>query len=393
MREKTVAFVKILLISLLPTLLVWAPFYFRMPQFWSIPLPSDGIQTIAANYDGPLYIVVAKTFYNTQLIQSTFSFPLPLEYYAAHFPLYPALIWIAGSTLNFLFGNTFGFPWGMLLVTLLSSIVTIAYFRAYIADFVSKENVLFVTFLFAIFPARWLIARSTGTPEPLFMGAILASIFHFNKRQYARAGLWGAVAQLTKSPGILLFAAYALYIGLVQFRRAATTSPLRWLKTFPWGTYPILLMPVALLGIFWLYGNTFNDYLAYFHSGDNIHLLFPPFQIFDYSQSWVGTHWLEEIVFIYLLAGFGVVKMFKMKMGMAAWFSLVFLTSIIFVSHRDIVRYSLPILPFLYAAYSETITKKEFKYVVGLIVLPIYLFSLSYIANNIMPIADWGPLL
>jgi hypothetical protein len=152
-------------------------------------------------------------------------------------------------------------------------------------------------------------------------------------------------------------------------------------------------MPVALLGIFWLYGNTFNDYLAYFHSGDNIHLLFPPFQIFDYSQSWVGTHWLEEIVFIYLLAGFGVVKMFKMKMGMAAWFSLVFLTSIIFVSHRDIVRYSLPILPFLYAAYSETITKKEFKYVVGLIVLPIYLFSLSYIANNIMPIADWGPLL
>lgn len=383
----------ILLISLVPTLLVWAPFYFRMGEFWSIPLPAGGMQVIAANFDGPLYIVVAKTFYNSLAIQSNFSFPLPVEYYAAHFPLYPLLIWGFGSLLNLSFGSVFGFPWGMLLVTLFSSAVTIYYFMRYIADFVDREDVIFITMLFAVFPARWLIARSTGTPEPLFVGAVLASIFHFNKKQYWRSGIWGVVAQLTKSPGILLFVGYGLYLIIPKLRKAATQPFVRWIKTLEWRAYPVVLIPLSLLGVFAYYGRAFGDYLAYFHSGDNIHLLFPPFQIFDYSQAWVGTHWLEEITLIYLIAGLGVVYMFKKNMGAAAWFSLVFMTSVVFVSHRDVMRYALPILPYLYAAFAPVIVKKEFKYVAALLVLPIYLFSLAYISNNVMPISDWGPLL
>ncbi len=393
MRTRLSHFLKIVVISLIPTLLVWLPFILRLPEFWNIPLPTGGMQVIAANYDGPLYIVVAKSFYSIEYIKANFSFPLPVEYYAAHFPLYPALISVFGDVLHLGFGDVFGFPWAMLLVTVLSSILCVYYFSKYIADYVSPSEVIFVAIVFALFPARWLIARSTGTPEPLFMAGILASIYHFNKKQYMRAGVWGAIAQLTKSPGILLFIGYGLYLLLPKLQRAATTSPSEWIRTLEWRSYPLLLIPLSLLGVFMFYGVRMGDYFAYFHSGDNIHLLFPPFQIFDYSQPWVGTHWLEEIVFVYLLAGLGTLYMFKKDMGAAAWFSAVFLVSIIFVSHRDIVRYSLPILPFLLASYSNVITSKEFKYVFVALILPIYLFSLSYISNNVMPISDWGPLL
>lgn len=383
----------VLVFSLVPTLALWAPFYLRIGELWSIPLPTNGMQTLAANFDGPLYLVVAKTFYNNLLIKESFSFPLPVQYYAAHFPFYPALIWVFGTTLNTLFGSAFGFPWGMLLVTLVSSVVTIYYFRAFISKYVDRKHVLWVTFLFSVFPARWLIVRSVGTPEPIFMGAILASIYHFDKKQYWLAGVWGVVAQLTKSPAILLFIAYGFQFIIPSFKNFATIRISRWVFSLNWRIYPVTLIPLALLGVFVVYSYAFDDFFAYFNSGDNIHLLFPPFQIFDYSQSWVDTHWLEEIIFVYMIGGLGVIRLFKQDRGVMAWFTLVFFSSVIFVSHRDVIRYSLPILPFLYVAFSDLLTKDEFKYVMILLAIPIYLFSLAFISNNVMPISDWGPLL
>ncbi|MEJ2441385.1 MAG: hypothetical protein P8Y06_00460, partial [Patescibacteria group bacterium] len=130
-----------------------------------------------------------------------------------------------------------------------------------------------------------------------------------------------------------------------------------------------------------------------FHSGDNIHLFFPPFQIFNYSAPWVGTFWLEEIIFVYLFAMLGLIKLVKKYGGAMAWFTGIFFISILFVSHRDLIRYSLPIIPFLLIAFQKTITKKEFKIVVLVLAIPIYLFSLAYISQNVMPISDWAPFL
>lgn len=352
------------------------------------------MQAIAANYDGPLYIVVAKSFYDLEFIKQMFSFPLPVEYYAAHFPLYPMFIWAVGSVLNLVFGSAFGFPWGMLVVTLGSAFFCIYYFSLFIGEHVERKHVLWLTFLFSIFPARWLIVRSVGSPEPLFIGAIIASIYYFDKKNYWLAGIFGAIAQLTKSPGILLFIAYFLYLTIPRFSDFATTRIVKWFNGLEWKAYPIVLIPLSLLGLFVFYGQAFGDYFAYFNSGDNIHLLFPPFQIFDYSQPWVETHWLEEILFIYLIGGLGVVGLFKEKINSSmAWFSLVFFVTILFVSHRDIMRYSLPMVPFLFVAFNRLLVKEEFKYVMVLLIIPIYLYSLAFISNNIMPISDWTPFL
>lgn len=374
----------VVLLALIPTILVWLPFLFRLPNFWTIPLPTDGMATIVANYDGPLYIVVAKTLYNSSLIQSSFSFPLPVEYYASHFPLYPLLIRLLSPIA--------GFPYSMLAVTVISSIAAMYFFYKFILDVSDKKTAISLLLVFSFFPARWLIVRSVGSPEPLFIAAIIASIFYFKKEKYLLAGIWGAIAQATKSPGALLFISYAIFI-IISFIKSLAGIKTR--KTsFNFLKYtPLLLIPLTLLVVFFGYSLSLNDFLAYFHSGDNIHLSFPPFQIFNYSASWVGTFWLEEIIFIYLLGGITVVKLLKSELDIVAIFALVFFGSLLFVSHRDLMRYSLPLIPFALLAFSETIKSKEFKYVLAVLFIPIYLFSLAYISQNVMPISDWAPFL
>lgn len=377
------------LITLIPTILLWAPFIIRLESFWGIPLPQEGTATIVANYDGPLYVVIAKTLYKREQIKSDFSFDLPTEYYASHFPLFPLLIRGLRELLPDL-----GYLYSMLTVTLISSILATYYFYKFIKDFIGKENALFASFVFTLLPARWLISHSVGSADPLFVATVLASIYHFRKKEYLIAGIWGGVAQLTKSPAILLFVAYFIYFLSHQMNKLITHDFIAWLKTFRLRQIlPIFLIPLALIGVFAFYQQVMGNFFAYFNSGDNIHLFFPPFQIFNFSQPWVGTFWLEEVILVYLFIGLGLIWLIKKKELILSIFVGIFFFSILFVSHRDVIRYALPIVPFLFAAFSETIKKPEFKYIFLLLIIPIYLFSLAYISQNVMPISDWRPFL
>ena len=123
MKVKFKDFLPILFFSLIPTLLIWLPFYLRLKTVWTIPISQNGMATIVANYDGPLFLVVAKTFYDPAAITQNFSFPLPVSYYPAHFPLFPAMIK--------LFSLITGFPYAMLTVTLLSSVLALYFFNKF----------------------------------------------------------------------------------------------------------------------------------------------------------------------------------------------------------------------------------------------------------------------
>jgi hypothetical protein len=375
----------LLALTIIPTFLIWLPFFLRIGNFWGIPLPQRGMEVVVANYDGPLYLVTAKSFYNPEIIKS-FEFSLPVEYYAAHFPLFPLLIKLGAVLL--------GFPYAMLAITVLSSFLAIYFFYKFIKDYVNEKNALWLTTIFAVFPARFLIVRSVGSPEPLFVAAIIASVYYFRKEKYLWAGVWGAIATITKSPGILLFLAYLGVILSPKIGKIATESFKKWLagveiKKF----WPLLFIPGALLLVFVVYWISLGDFLAYFHSGDNIHLFFPPFSIFNYSAPWVGTFWLEEVIFVYLFGAVTLIRMINFRERTLAWFVGIFFTSLIFVSHRDLVRYGLPIVPFAILAFSETLIKKEFKIAMLVLAIPIYLFSLSYISQNVMQISDWAPFL
>ncbi len=365
------------LFAIIPTILIWIPFFARFEKFWNMPLGNQGMATIVSNFDGPLYIVVAKTLYNPDLISKNYQFPLTNEYYSAHFPMFPILI----KT----FAPIFGHPYSMLFVTILSSVLALYFFNKHARLYLNESDSLWLTFVFAIFPARWLIVRSVGSPEPFFITAILASTYYFSNKKYWLAGLWGMLAQITKSPAILLFVAYTLQLFVSHIKNIKEFFRFKYL--------PLFLIPIGVVLVFTLYLFQTGNFWVYFKSGDNMHLFFPPFQIFNYSSSWVGTFWLEEVIFIYLIGILGIYKLYQEKLYTYFYFALTFFVPLLFVAHRDLMRYSLPLVPFLLLGFRENLIKKEFKIAIAILILPIYLYSLAFISQNAMPIANWAPFL
>jgi hypothetical protein len=388
MRSRTYDLIFLAAATIITTFLVWLPFLLRLPSFWGIKLRQDGMATIVANFDGPYYLVAAKTLYNPKEIEQNFSFPLLPIYYSAHYPLFPLLIRLTVTIFPFL-----TYPYAMILVTLVTSVLAIWSVYFFLRLVGLGKNSLWLALVFTVLPGRWLVTRSVGSPEPLFIATVVTSLYFFIRQNYYLAGFFGALAQATKPPGTLLFLAYVVAIAISYWGRLAHTNFLSWLKGLPWKTYPLLLIPITLLSIFAFYRWRYGSFLAYFSSGDNIHLMFPPFQVFNPEQVWVGTFWLEEIIWIYIFGLLGFVYLIKQRQYKVAAFVGIFFLSIFFVSHRDIARYSLPIVPFLLVAFNKVIASKEFRWVILILLLPIYLYSITFINNNVTPISDWTQLL
>lgn len=367
-------------LTIVSTLLVWLTF----PLLRLINI-GDGLLTVFANFDGPNYIVVAKTWYNQKLIASSFPQPPPINYYPAHLPAYPFLIRI--------FNIVFPSIWAMFLATLLSSILAVTIFYLILKKFKITTQPLWLSTIFLFLPARWLIVRSIGAPEPLFLFAILTSFYFFKsafeKKQNCRfqsflfAGLFGTLAQMTKTPAILLFISY---IFLLIWQSLKT-------KRISWEAWPILLMPISIFFLFCFYAKQTGDFFAYFHSGDNLHLFFLPFRATITYGAWLGDFWKEEIIYIYIFGSLTVFSLFKQKRYDFGVFAVIFFTAILFVSHRDIARYILPLVPFTLIAFAPFLEKKEFKLTFFLVLIPVYLYAINFILHNTAPIADWTPYL
>ncbi len=342
----------IALVVLISTAVVW----------WSV-----GFKTIYQNFDGPYYLVVARSWYDMAIIGKYFSFNLPLEYYPAHFPLYPFAIrlisWL--PLLNPLRS--------MLLVNIIATIISsIVLFEIFKAKKIAHPLFLATCFLF-LWPRMWAV-RSIGSPETLFIFWILLSLKCFDLKKYLLSGLFGALAVLTKSPGILLIPVYLIA------------------SKFDRKIWPILLIPVSLIILFAFFKIQTGDFWAYFHSGDNIHLQALPFGIFNSDQPWVGSFWLEDVLWIYLIGGLGVYYAWK-KDKLWGIFGLVYLSVILFVSHRDISRYSLPLVPIILFGVSDLFRRKEIRIALILLIIPAFFYTVNFLTHNTVAISDWTPFL
>ena len=358
-------------LAVLATVVVWLPFFLKLPSFgwWNLDF-KEGMVTVWKNFDGPNYLIVAKSWYDKEIVRVNFSSPLPLEYYPAHLPFYPMLI--------YLFDSIFRGPLAMLLVTLLGDGLVFMIFYRYLES-MGIKNKFFLGAIWLFLPARFLVVRSVGSPEPWFILFILLSLMAFKKEKYLLAGVWGALAQLTKSPGILLFFSYLVFILLERKQKL--------LKC-----WPLLLIPVSALGVFVFYQWQVGDFWAYFKSGDNFHFFWPPFSIFTPKGNfWTGDFWLEEIIWLWLIYGIGLLKVWRKGLRIESIFGGVFFLTTLFIAHRDIARYILPISPFVLIGWSDTLVKKEYRFLLLLLILPILLYSWQFMTNNVSPIADWKP--
>lgn len=371
--------------TLLLTLLVWLPHYLRLNPFFSLDF-SKGFETIYQNYDGLEYITIAKSWYDPDIV-ATMPQTLPASYFPSHFPGYSIFIAV--------FAPVMGYLKSMLFVSQLFTIMSVLMFYRLIKDFKLSSHPLILATLFLILPSRWLIVHSVGSAEPTFIFFTLAAIYAFLKFELHReyrwillTGIFGSLAQLTRPPGILLFLALVIYLKIKfwQTQRNYSLSQIFQLKLI---YLPLYLIPLTLASIFYLFQIQLQDFWAYFHTGDNIHLTLPPFAVFNKSQFWVGDIWLEDIIYILILGYLAVVYLLKSNFTKPlGYMALIYMLAGTFIAHRDISRYLLPTFPLILIAFEKVLVSKEFRIVIAIVALAIYLYSQNFILENTAPIAN-----
>lgn len=358
-------------------LLFWLPFWLKLETFWGIEFGRKGMEVIVQNFDGLNFLVVAKSLYQpeviTQINNAFLTGNSPL-YFSAHFPLFAVLIRVISEVTSL--------PNALLLVVLGSNVLLAYALWKFFQVFVSNKKMgVFLTTVAMFFPARMLSVRGVGSNEPLFIALVLLSLVMAYRKADKSAAILGSLAVLTRSPGILLFGAYGLSILFSQGS---------WQDKFK-RILPYCLMPITLLGLFAYYGYAYGDYLAYFHSGDNLHLFFPPFSIFSNMQSWISDMWREDIVYLYLFYGLGT-ALVSAKYQTLRMFGWVYGATLLLVAHRDLARYALPLAPLAILGYERLLARVEdkYKYVALILIVPIYLFGWQFVLQNIQPINDWS---
>lgn len=361
------------LIALVSLGLFWLPFTKDVKTFWGIEFAGAGMETIIQNFDGLNFLVVAKSGYSPQIIEqinSQFLTGNSPIYFAAHFPLFSLLIK--------LFSFVIPLPQALLLTVVLSNILlAISLYWFFSVTLKNQRLATLLSTVALFFPARMLSSRAVGSNEPLFIALVLGSLVMALQQKHWRAAILGALAVLTRSPGILLFGAYTLAL---------------WHK--PKELLPYLLMPTTLMALFIIYGWRYQDPLAYFHSGDNLHLFFPPFSIFSNMQSWISDMWREDIVYLYLFYGLGIL-MLSGRERTIKYFAWIYGTILLFVAHRDLARYALPLAPIALLGYAKILEKAPRKMwlLAAILIIPIYLLGWQFVLKNIQPINDWSVFL
>lgn len=372
--ESPNAIILIISVVLVSTLLLYLPIVLHIVKLLGFDVENTSIQTIYQNFDGLLYIVPAKTWYNPNAIGALrLELPLPLEYYAAHLPLYPFFI--------ALFAPVLGFLKSMLFTTVLFAVAVALMFYQLLKKFEITKNPLLLTVVFLFLP-RFLVVRSVGAPETLFMFLVIASVYFFEKKNMLLAGVFGALATATKTPGILLAGAY----GLVAIESFLKT------KKFDWNWLYIGLIPLGLVAVFGLYAVQYGNFFAYFNTGGVVPMPYP-FSAFNFQARWVETAWLEDILLYFFLYLFTIIQLKDTKYRSFFYFSLVFFIGAIFVQHRDLSRYMLPLWPFACIAFEKTFTSKKFIWALIILLPAIYLYAINFMLFNILPVADWQAFL
>lgn len=370
-------------VIIVSTLLLWLPHIFKLQNFYSLNF-TEGFATIYRNFDGVNYIVIAKTLYNPSLMAGIPQ-SLPANYYAAHFPGFAVLIALLSPLLGALKS--------MLFISVVFSVLSAWIFYALVKEFKLTPHPLMLTIIFSFLPVRWLVVRSIGSPEPMFIFFTITALYFFLKFESTRkyffillTSLMASFAQFTRPPGILLFIALAFYIFWQNYKHLL--DPKRLFQLIYW-YLPLLLIPLTLLGVFALYQSAYSDFFAYFHSGDNIHITFPPFSVFNASQPWVGEIWLEDIFYLLLLGYSAAIIMLKSNnLKVLGFYVLVYVVATTFVAHRDISRYILPASTIALIAFEKFLTSTPFKIAFFITLLGLYLYSQNFILGNTAPISD-----
>ncbi len=337
-----------------------------------------GMDYIYRNWDGPGYLIVAKTLYNVDLINNINPFPfLAATHYAFQFPGYPLVI----RLFSFL-----GYNESMIFVSQTFSLLFSIALYFLVKQVNPKANALVVAILSIFYTPRWFIVSHVGSTEPQMMFFITLFMILHLKKKYFWSGLTMGLAQLTKPQGIVFFVGIALYY-LYILMTERKTSVITHLKAF----LPYLLIPLSLVVVFTVYYFRFGDFFIFLKNEAFPTMQWPPLKVLVAKEImgfplgfWTG--WLEFIVYTYILYLLGIVLLFEKKQYFFSVVALIYFLPVLTFVQADMARFILPILPFIYLGYSDILSKKPV-YITLFLSLPmVFLFTIGYINYNLAPL-------
>lgn len=335
------------------------------------------LDIVYKNWDGPSYVLVAMSLYNPELAyQNNFIHSADIHpdsnWLPAHFPLYPLLIRLL--TLSDVLGIGY-FP-AMLLVSLSFTLATyLAFFALIKALHITKHPLLLTLSLIFLSP-RWFILSHTGSSESMFLFFLIMFLLFLFKKQHFSAAVFLALAQLTR-PHAVFFVLGVGIIALVELVRS------RDLKQIIHAYSPYLLAPLAVLAVFGFYKLQTGNFWAFFDAislTNNLQAI--PFKTFSFPSANIETFWQEVNAYDYVLYLSACFLMFRRRLWQYGVLSLAYFIPLIFLAHSDISRYTVPLLPFAFIAYSEIIEKREFNLAVLLMSPAVMLYAINFMDHN-----------
>jgi hypothetical protein len=325
--------------------LVYAPFLGSMTDVYRF-------------WDGPNYLTIARTLYDVRPDNPLLAYVRTPRYFFVHLPMYP----LVARALSIL-----GYQQALLLVSVLATGAATFLFYRLCRDVWKLASPEFLTLVFLFLPPRWLLYRSTGSTEALYMAFTLAAILFFERSRFARASVAGALATLTRISGLMIAPAFAVVL-LLRRRR---------LREIAW----LLVIPAALAAYFLFCASRTGNFFEYFSQHGDKMSAFRPFGFLpDLFQKGL-YHQAEFHILLALVYAVGTSRL--RPFPVLFWYCVFELGLHLFISTEDWSRYFLAMAPFaLVVGFREVIDTRAFRWIFAPYVVAALFYAWSVIPLN-----------
>ncbi|EAY21626.1 hypothetical protein TVAG_013930 [Trichomonas vaginalis G3] len=344
-----------------------ATMYLVTFSIWLSAMLTDGPLAILKYWDGPNYIYVGITLYDsgTKVDPWKRTFSYPYYYIACHLPGYPLIIKLMSF---FTFGH-----WALAsyLSILFSTGLLVYAFRRLLIIYDCVNNPTLTTMLLSVIPTRFMIYHSVIASEPTFLAFVCLSLIFYKIQNIPLMMTCVWYCCITRIEGISIGAT----IGLCYLLRLDIAHALMMFTTFL-ADFALLIMHKKL----------FNEWLAYFkfnfsHQGL---ISWPPLYKLIGSAGFTDMVEINTFLLYFLLLTPGVILLYG-RCGPVAIFASIFNAYVTILFHIDIYRYGIPgsVFSFL-IGYDRLWSSSQIQNTLLASGLPLIVLLLTYAAGQIM---------
>lgn len=285
-----------------------ATFWTQAPSFTGPWTELSGWVALFNAWDSGWYASIAKTGY----FHPAYVF----------FPAYPALIRLVGLlTGNYWFGS--------FIVTLVFALASVVVFQLLAEQYMSKQEALNATILFATFPYVALFT-TLGYSEALFLFSSLLAWFYHKKGKTVGASLYAGFAALTRVYGVLIV--LPIILDLCRSRQFKKVSLM-------------MIGPALALGVWALFCYVTSGNAIAFWTDESTWRLQLPFGLVNSFLTPEPTPGFATLLLSVSLFGYLLIRIWSFDRALWAYAALLFVLLVYFAGTISLPRYLSFIFP------------------------------------------------